>query len=211
MRMQQIVPDGGFSMSLDDGLAGADYEIIDELKIRKKLEVGSDWRYEFTKQTKYGYDLELYRWPESADSPEDRELFGYIELERASVDKSSCPWITGDLPDRWVYLSFLKRKVYQWDWDANRFTDELKPNARRAMYLKFNNAMDNCFIAPITTVARDGTRTKKSDGTRTNTYLSLDTGHSDVRIGVDESISYIEEYLGSFDTGQTGLGGFADD
>ncbi|AFH22639.1 hypothetical protein OSG_eHP31_00135 [environmental Halophage eHP-31] len=197
-------------MSYDDDLGGDDYDIVNELKIRKKLEAGSDWRYEFTKQTKYGYDLELYRWSESADAPDDRRLFGYIELERASIEKSSCPWVTGTLPDGWVYLSFLKRKVHQWDWDIGRFVDDLKPNARRAMYLKFNHSMDNCFIAPITTIARDGSLTKKSDGTRTNTYLSLDPSHPEVRIGVDESISFIEEYLDSFDAGQSGLEAYTD-
>lgn len=197
-------------MSYDDELSDEDYEIVNELKLRKKLEAGSDWRYEFTKQTKYGYDLELYRWPPSSDAPDDRELFGYIELERASIDKSSCPWVTGDLPDAWVYLSFLKRKVYQWDWDTGRFTEELKQNARRALYLKFNHSMDNCFVAPISVIAKDGSLTKKSDGSRTNTYLSLDVSHSEVRTGVNESIEFAEEYLTSFDAAQSGLEAYTD-
>jgi len=197
-------------MSYDDELSDEGYEIVDELQIRGELESGSGWQYEFTKQTKYGYDLELYRWPESPDKPDDRELFGYVELERASIDKSSCPWVTGDLPDRWVYLSFLKRKVYKWDWNSRRFTDELKPNAHRALYLKFNHSMDNCFIAPISTIARDGTLTKKSDGSRTNTYLSLNASHPEVRVGVSESIEFIEEHLGRFDASQTRLGAYTD-
>jgi len=181
-------------MSLDDCLGSASYGIVDELQIRKLLEEETEWRYEFTKGAKYGYDLKLYRWTGSPDGPSDRHLFGYIELERSRGD-SEKSWVTGDIPAGWPYYSFLRRKVHKFNGVGN--WGALKPNAERAVYLKFNREMNNCFVAPVTAIDRWGEETKRSDGTRSNTYLKLRFDHPTVTVGTDEAVNYIQRYLGS--------------
>jgi hypothetical protein len=176
-------------MSLDECLQSTTYEIVDELQIRKRLEAETEWRYEFTKGAKYGYDLKLYRWSETPDGPSDRHLFGYVELERATG------WQKGAIPDGWHYYSFLRRKVHEFE-GVGRWGD-LKPNAERAVYLKFNRELDNCFVAPIKAIDEWGEETKRSDGRRENTYLKLPFDHPTVSVGINDAVSYIQRYLGS--------------
>lgn len=176
-------------MSLDDHLDSTSYDIVDELQIRKRLEAETGWRYEFTKGAKYGYDLKLYRWTDAPDGPDDRHLFGYVELERADG------WRTGDIPDGWDYYSFLRRKVNEFN-GVGRW-GETKENADRAVYLKFNRELDNCFVVPISAIDLRGEETKRSDGRRQNTYLKLDFDDPTVTLGVDDAVAYIKRYLGS--------------
>ena len=195
-------------------LSEQSYEIIDELQIRKKVELETDWSYEFTKGGTYKYDLEIHRWPDDASAQEDRELFGFLELERADHQQNKS-WVTGDIPDNWSFLSFLQRKVYIWEEDCARYDNgsrvggfsrqTLKPEYRRALYLKFNHAMDNCFIAQIPAIVKDGRETPWTDGTRYNSYLSLSKDHPQIAIGIDECVSFLLEYLNSYAVDQSGL------
>lgn len=194
-------------MRFDGALQDQSYEIVDELQIRKKLESRTDWRFEFTKQTKYGYDLELYRWPDDSDTPSDRELVGYFELERAD-DAAQKSWVTGPVPkDDWFAYTFLKRKLYQ-----RRVGDGIcrkegcshrvvkwgnpKPETHMAVFLKFNHNLDNCFAVPLRTVVREGEQTPKSiECDPANSYRSLPLDHPKVREGIDNVVDFIDEYL----------------
>lgn len=187
-------------MSLDDGLDQQSYDIKDELKMRKQLEAHTDWEFEFTKNDTYAYDMRVYEWDAQPRTPDDRTVFGYIELERAK--KSG--WCTGDVPDNWIYLSFLERKIRDYDYKHGRWSG-LKENYRQTVYLKFSHALDNCFVAPVASIHRDGWQTKRSTGTPTNTYRALQFEHPDVRFGIENAVTFIEEYLGQIDDDQTGL------
>lgn len=180
-------------MSLDHDLGKQSYEIKDELKIRKVLEKHTDWQFEFTKNDKFDYDLRITEWNDEPEGPSDNRILGYVELERSRRDKE-CSWITGDIPDSWYFYSFLERKVLNYD-RVMQTWDGLKEHYNRTVYLKFNHALDNCFAAPITAIYRDGTRTKRSDGTRTNTYRKLRFGHPEVAVGIQDSIELIESHL----------------
>lgn len=178
---------------LTDGLEKQSYEIQDELKIRKILEAHTDWQFEFTKNSKFEYDLRITQWDDEPDSEDDNRVLGYVELERARKDKPKS-WITGDIPDSWVFLSFLKRKVRQFD-KVTQSWRGIKEDYDRTVYLKFNHALDNCFVAPIESIYHDGQKTKLSDGSRTNSYLALDMDHPHVRYGVAECVSFVEEFM----------------
>lgn len=198
----------------DFNLDEQSYEIIDELKIRKEIETQTDWSYEFTKGGTYDYDLEIHRWPKEPDSQEDRHLFGYLELERAD-HKQNESWISGDLPDSWSFLSFLQRKIYQWESDCATYEngdsvggfsrETLKPEYRRAVYLKYNHTMDNCFAAPIPTIVKDGSGTPWSDGTYNWSFLSLPKDHKQVAVGPEECVELITEFLNGYAVQQSGL------
>lgn len=179
--------------NLTDGLKKQGYQIQDELKIRKKLEKNTGWDFEFQKYEKYEYDLSVTKWADNPEDHEDNEVIGYIELERSRGDKAHS-WISGDIPDSWVFLSFLKRKVNQFDRMTNTW-GAVKSNHDDTVYVKFNHKMDNCFAVPIKVIANDGETTPRSDGTRNNTYLSLETDHPKVRYGIDNCISFIKSYL----------------
>lgn len=187
-------------MSLDDDLDKESYEIKGELKMRKQLEAHTDWEFEFTKNDTYAYDMRVYEWDEEPNSPDDRTVFGYIELERAK--KSG--WCTGEFPENWVYLTFLERKIRDYDYTRGRW-DGLKENYRKTVYLKFNHAMDNCFVAPVASIHRDGWGTKRSTGRPTDTYRGLGFDHQDVRYGIRDAVEFIEEYLNGVDDDQTGF------
>lgn len=191
-------------MSLDEGLEQESYAIEDELRIRKKLEQNTNWDFEFTKNDKYQYDMRLYRWSSNPSSPDDREVFGYIELERAR----KTGWCTGDVPDNWVYITFLERKIRDYDYKRGAW-DGLKDDYQRTVYLKFNHALDNCFVAPIASVHRDGNQTKRSTGSPTDTYRALPFDHPDVQFGIGNAVEFIEDYLSSVDAEQTGFEEFS--
>jgi len=191
------------SEGLTEGLEKQSYEIKDELQIRKVLEAQTDWQFEFTKNDKFAYDLKIRQWSDEPQSNEDRDVIGYVELERSRADKDKS-WITGDVPGGWYYLSFLQRKVRKFDYQTRRWCG-LKDGYDRTVYLKFNHALDNCFAAPIPAIHRDGERTKRSDGTPENTYLALDQDHNEVRVGPAECVEFIEQYLSRKEPSQTDL------
>lgn len=180
-------------MSLDDGLEKQSYQIKDELEIRKVLEEHTDWQFEFTKNSKFAYDLHITQWSDEPSGPDDCDTVGFVELERSRSDKPKS-WVTGDIPDGWYYYSFLERKVREYDYTLCRWGG-LKDDYNRTVYLKFNHALNNCFAAPIAVIYRDGERTKRSDGHPKRTTLKLGFGHPEVCVGIDECVSYIKEYL----------------
>lgn len=188
---------------LTGGLDEQGYEIKDELKIRKVLEAHTEWNFEFTKNTKYAYDLRIKEWDNKPDGPEDNDVVGFVELERSRSDRTHS-WITGDIPDGWKFYSFLKRKVYEWDVETQSWNG-LKENYERTVYLKFNHALDNCFAATIQDIYKEGEPTKFSDGSKSNSYIKLDLDSSHVVTGIDESTQFIKEYISSTDSGQTSL------
>jgi len=186
--------------NLTSGLDNQSYRIKDELKIRKVLENQTSWNLEFTKNDKFEYDLRITQWDERPQSPTDNDVIGYVEIERSRRDKKHS-WITGDIPDSWYFLSFLKRKVRQYDYQLQSWGD-LKSDFDKTIYLKFNHELDNCFAASISTIEQDGEQTKWSDGTPENTYLALDKDHPDVKHGIDNCADFIQNHLTQKNTGQ---------
>lgn len=179
--------------TFDSDLDEIGYEFKDELKIRKVLEEHTEWDFEFTKNTQYQYDLVIHQWGDKPRTHDDQQVIGYVELERSRRDKEHS-WVMGSVPDNWYYLTFLQRKVRDYDHVAESWQG-LKDNYDRTVYLKFNHAMTNCFAAPIEVIYQDGTPTKRSDGGYNSSYLKLDKDHPAVEYGISSCVSLIQDYL----------------
>jgi len=176
------------------------YDIEDEIKMEKELEKHVPWYVKLRKNTsdKYGYDIRYSRWHfYETETAVDAELKqeGFIELER-----SSQRWLSGDLPDSYVYYSFLERKLSEFDWIKNEWCGP-KDHFEKAVYLKFNYEMDNCFCAPVAHIRRFGEETKFSTGEYNDTYRKLDFGDPGVATGIEESVKFIDGFMRSLGRG----------
>lgn len=176
-------------MSFD--LSEQSYEIKDELKIRGILEKRTDWSYEFTKNSKYEYDLQLFRWRDPPEGPSDREHVGYVEIERANAESD---WQSGDIPDYWPEIRFCRRKI---DQGRPPIWGGPKQNSDRTVYLKFNYEVDNCFAAPIPDIRDRGEETYWPPGkqTRNSAFYALDPNTDVIAHGIDDCIKLISEHL----------------
>lgn len=189
-----------------------DYNFHDELKIRKVLEANSDYKFEFTKNPdKKDTDIKFYKW-EFDGVDWIKQHYGYIELERADswvVDNSlntqpgQSIEFTALFPDDWVWsggevpnCTFLKRKIYEFDWERGRFTDTPKPNYQRTVYIKFDNSIQECFAAPIIGLLNHATTTPRSDDTQYNgSQVVLPADHSEVYVGLDNVMVFLDEFM----------------
>jgi len=188
-------------MSFDgDDLSSQSYEIVSELVIRGILEQQTEWQYEFTKNSKYDYDLQLFDWGEEPDGPSDRNLIGYVEIEVTNEDSA---WQTGSFPDNWDTTNVLARKVYQYD-NCSRQFGGLKHDAWRTIYLKFNHEIDNCFAIPIDEVDRAvehrgaELNTWRGEGRykkRNWTFIELVPSDEQLVYGIADAVELIIEHL----------------
>lgn len=180
------------------------YEIENELRVRKILEEKTDWMFEFTKNSKYAPDLQLHDWGDCPESPEDRGLTGYIEIEVTSAESD---WQTGAVPESWTTINFLKRKVREFDYRTRRWGG-LKENARQTVYLKFNHELDNCFAAPVERVYHDGREQSWNDGGPNWEFFCLSPTHESITYGIHDSVRFIEDYFNRLDDDQSSLSRF---
>jgi hypothetical protein len=167
------------------------YDIEDELKVRKILEENTNWTFEFTKNSKYAPDLQLHDWGDEPSEPADRNLTGFVEIERTSEESD---WQTGDIPDNWNTVNFLKRKVLQWD-RQNEEWGGLKPGFGQTVYLKFNHRFDNCFAASLERILHDGTEYTHRGGGKNWEFYRLHPDHGSVSYGIHDCVKFIEDYL----------------
>lgn len=186
-----------------------DYGIQSELKVRGILEERTDWYFEFTKNDKYQVDMQLYDWGEPPVDADSRSFVGYIEVEVAS-EKSD--WQTGDIPEYWNEISFLKRKIRTWDYTHGRW-GSIRPKARETLYLKFNHELDNCFVAPVERVFHDHnyerTRGRAQPPSRTQDVYCLHPDHDSITWGTHDVIKRIEAYFDALDDDQHSLSKYA--
>lgn len=176
------------SFDIDD----QSYEVVDELKIRKLLEAGTNWSFEFRKNDKYDYDLQLYRWDEAPDSPTDKELAGYVEIERSAA---SSDWQTGPIPEHWPVLRVPRRKVDRHGYNQEWFGP--KDDIERTVYLKFNHRVDECFAVPLLDVREFGEVDYWPPDARgrMDTFYSIDAESDILTWGIEDSITRITDYL----------------
>jgi hypothetical protein len=164
-----------------------DYDITDELVIRKILEKHSPYTFEFIKnQDKYGCDLlvHIYR---KVDNEWERLPIGMVELERA------LNWTEYDIPPNWFCISLLKRKLFDFDYQNDMYTKEKKYPNGSVFYLKFNKSYTNCFCQSIDLIIEKGEESKRNDieryGVRKGSYWQIEK--EEVVFGIPESIDYI--------------------
>jgi len=180
------------------------YEIEDELKVRGILEEHTDWQFEFTKNSKYAPDLQLHNWGDRPDSPDDRDLTGYIEVEVTNEDSD---WQSGPLPDHWPEIRFCKRKIRDRDYDTGTW-GPLKDTARQTVYLKFNHELDNCFAASIERIYHDGYQTELYEGGPRWQFYCLHPEHDSLTYGIRDCVEFIEQYFNQLEDDQSSLSQF---
>ena len=117
------------------------HEIDSELIIRKMLENNTNYSYEFQKNGQYDYDIGVYKYYINAGNYEKVNIC-FIEVELSEAWKTN-------YPNFWHNYSFLRRKVNVFDRQTNRFTDELKPNAEKTLYIIFNKTMTDAAAIQI--------------------------------------------------------------
>lgn len=169
------------------------YDIENEIRLRKELEKRTNELTEISKNSnQYGYDLVYYLWRRK-DGEMEKIPYGYVELEQYEGDG----WENRGLPEHWIFYSFLKRKVYKYDWNNERWLDELKNNARRAIYLKFNDKFSNCFAASMNTIARDGflIEYRGEPSSYKQAFLGLAFSNSEVHRGWKNVIPFIARFM----------------
>lgn len=187
-------------MSFDrDDLAAQSYEIIEELQIRQILETRTNWQYEFTKNSRYDYDLQLFNWGQTPRDDESRELIGYVEIEVANEDSD---WQTGALPESWNTVNLLARKVYEYNGRAaSPQWGGPKEDYWRTIYLKFNHQLDNCFAVAVDDAHRavqyrgGQLMTLYDDNPRNWTFLKLDPEDESITYGIDACVQFITDHL----------------
>jgi len=130
----------------------------------------------------YGYDLIV----------KDKELdlfLGFIEIEISNYN-----YLGGK---NW-YHSFLKRKVNNFDRTFNVFTDELKKHADRTIYIKFNKnlGLKDCICCDMRTISTfQSDYQDKTNSFYKNCVYRTTMDDKRVKVGIDDCIKYIEEYL----------------
>lgn len=116
------------------------FDIDDELKIRKRLEDMLNYDIELQKTgDKFSWDISCFRYNIKTNK---KTLLGFIELETSDT------WID-KWPSFWKYHSFLMRKIFKFDWEKNKFTDELKDEWARTIYLITNKSFTDMFCQSI--------------------------------------------------------------
>lgn len=166
----------------------AEYEIEPELRARNLLEQHTTWQSVISRNDdRYGWDLEYHKWIRE-DGQWVKKHLGYIEVEHARK------WYGKQIPENWVFYSFLERKIREWDDVFGKFMD-MKEDYERTIYLKFNQEFTSCFAAAIGDIQRDGELTYRSDGSREGTFRKLDIDHQSVHIGVDACAEFICDFM----------------
>jgi len=195
------------------GIPG-DYDIQDEIKMRKILENNSSWRFEFTKNPDpKGIDIKFFKWEFVPVDDWVKRHYGYIELERADSDG----WVTENqlqyepnsidlcemFPDNWIWknastprITILKRKIFEYDWDRETFTNKPKSNYQRTVFVKFDHSMTECFAIPLVAIKQEGRTTPRSDDTVYNeSMVALRADHGDVYIGLENVMAFLDEFM----------------
>ena len=169
------------------------FEIDTELRVRKILESVTDHRFEFIKNNNpFGYDLVANKYTQT-DSLWKVEPIAFIEIEVSSV------WVDS-YPSNWKTYSFLKRKVYKFDYHSKQYTDELKPYANNTIYFLLNKTMSDSICARISDIAKMPTIVGKETGNlRQDSYLRIDLDYKQnfIKRGLENCIDAIKKYLSS--------------
>jgi len=168
------------------------YAIDVELEIRKILEKGTDYTYEFQKnENHYDYDISVFKYYIDGANWE-KKLIAYIELE---VSES---W-ENEFPYYWKTYSFLKRKVYKWDYGDNNFTNELKDNADKTIYIIFNKSLSDSYCSDIETISTFHEEILSNGGktgdSRKDTYLREPLTSERVTKGIENCIEKIKFFI----------------
>jgi len=171
-------------------LSTQNFEITEELQVRKILEYNTNYEWVFNKNNnKYEYDLKAWKYNIYKDGRYEPIFKGYIEIE---IGRG---WNEFDWPNhKYQVVSFLKRKIYNFDWNTNEWKDT-KNYIDKTFYLKFNNDKTNCLcllIDDIIIYGRPSNRDQEHDKYK-QSFIEVDI--KDVIWGIKNCIDYINDKL----------------
>lgn len=116
------------------------FNIKEELILRKKLENLTQWQIEFNQnyENRYDYDLKCYKHINiNSEVGFEKKLIGFVEVEH------SPSWKDFEFPDRFDF-TFLKRKVFEWNYTLNKWSKQPKKDYNKTVYVRVNNDYSNC-------------------------------------------------------------------
>lgn len=121
------------------------YDVTAELKVRKVLEKHTGWNVEFTRNDdKYGFDINCFHYTISQSW--ERDSAGFVEVEESSM------WKDGIYPQRWRFYSYLKRKVFVFDFKNGLFVQSPVENSEKTIYLKVARDLSDCHASLISDI-----------------------------------------------------------
>ena len=172
----------GFDLSKES------FDIKNELIIRKILEHKTPWYIEFNKNDNiYEYDLVYYKWIRKEKLT--KTLIGYVEIEYCER------WQEENLPSFWYEASFLKRKIYEFNWN-NKSWNGPKKNHEKTIYAKFNCAYTNCFAVKIQDLIQFGEGSKRNkDFSYKEAFIKLEWNSPYLTIGLENSVKMINDFM----------------
>lgn len=165
------------------------YEIDAELAVRKILEKGTSYLTEIHRNDEpYDYDLVYYMY-NTDKNPFEKRMGGYIEVEVSEHWKD-------EFPSYWKTFSFLKRKVYEYDYDKHSFTEDLKKNGERTIYLILNKKLtDGCACDIVTISTFEEKKQHVTGDDRLDTFLRAPLDSKDVSFGLHDCLVFIRAFF----------------
>ena len=169
-------------------LSNESYDIKNELIIRKILEYETPWYIEFNKNDNiYEYDLVYYKWIQKEKLT--KTLIGYVEIEYCER------WRDEEPPSFWYEASFLKRKIYNFNWNDKSW-NKPKNNHEITIYAKFSYDYTNCFAMKIKDLIEFGEESKRSkDFSYNEAFVKLEWESPYLTRGLKNSIKMINGFM----------------
>jgi len=156
------------------------FDIKDEIKVSEILNSHSD-KFFTNKNMLDPYDFDL-----NCFNKKNEEHIGFIEVEISNYDK-----LEGI---GWEH-SFLKRKIYEWDWEKKCYTDKLRKYYEQTVYIKFNKnlGLTDCICCDINTIKnfREDVQ-EKTGNDRQDKVFRTSKYDKRVAVGIGNCIEYIE-------------------
>ena len=168
------------------------YEIELELQVRKLFESMTEYIFEFQKNEDiYGYDLSVFKYVLEAGGRFKKQLIAFIEIEISEK------WIDV-YPDYWQDYSFLMRKVYDYDFKKNEFTNNVKANANTCIYIIFNKSLTDCICQKVDYIAGLEKKYRKLTGKDyTDWFLTTKKTDTNIVKGIDKAFQFCYSFIKS--------------
>lgn len=169
------------------------FEIDVELQVRKILESISDYHFEFQKnEDKYNYDISVFRYDISG-AVYTKKCIAFVEIEVSETWKNK-------YPENWHTFSFLKRKVFNFDYDKKVFTKDLHENADKTIYIILNKSLTDAICCNVCKIATFKDAVNYQTGNlRNDTFLRTHVTDRSVIKGLDNCLKRIHEFVLNID------------
>jgi len=165
------------------------YEIDLELKVRKIFENNTDYHFEIQKNdNEFGVDLIVFKYDIEKNKYKKRKV-AFIEVE---VSEN---WVN-EYPVYWRTYSFLKRKVFEFDNYKNVFTDNLKKDYYKTIYIIFNKSFSDCICQSMSYISSlNSVRISAGDNERSRWMLRTGLNDQNIKRGIDEVFEFCDEFI----------------